>query len=98
MRTSRLTILAVAAAAMSSVGALAEQSQLGTISRLDEASGTIAISESKSGTVGSGASVPVQEYKVQDGLLFNALKEGDRVSFTVGDVGGVKTLTNVQKQ
>ena len=35
---------------------------------------------------------------LQDGLMFNALKEGDRISFTVEDIKRVKTVTKLQKQ
>jgi len=98
MRTSRATILGVAATAMFWLGALAQESRVGTISRLDEANGTIAISEAQSGTVGSSAGSPPQTYKLQDGLMFNALKEGDSISFTVEEIGGVKTVTKVQKR
>ena len=98
MRTSRAIILGVAATAMFSLGVLAQESRHGTISRLDEANGTIAISEAQAGTTGSSAGSPWQEYKLQDGLLFNALKEGDNISFTVEEKGGVKTVTKLQKQ
>jgi Cu/Ag efflux protein CusF len=98
MRTSRTIILGTAAATMFSLGAFAQEVRVGTISRLDEANGTIAISEAQAGTTGSGAGSSAQEYKAQDGLLFNALKEGDRVSFTVEEKGGVKTIAKVQKQ
>ncbi len=30
--------------------------------------------------------------------MFNALKEGDSISFTVEEIGGVKTVTKVQKR
>jgi Cu/Ag efflux protein CusF len=35
---------------------------------------------------------------VQDGLLFNALREGDKISFTVQEINGVKTITTLQKE
>jgi Cu/Ag efflux protein CusF len=31
-------------------------------------------------------------------LLFNAIKDGDRISFTVEERDGVKTVTKLQKQ
>ena len=98
MKTSRASVIGIIAAALLSAGASAQESRLGTISRLDEANGTIAIAEAQTGTVGSGAAAGLQEFKVQDGLLFNAFKEGDRVSYTAEDVGGVKTITKLQKQ
>ena len=98
MRTSRATILGVAATATLSFGALAQESRLGTISRLDEAKGTITISEARTGTTGSGAGSLSQEFKLQDGLMFNALQEGEKISFSVEEIGGVKTVTRLQKQ
>jgi hypothetical protein len=47
---------------------------------------------------GSGAATASQEFKLQDGLMYNALKEGDRISYTVQDIGGVKTVTKVERQ
>jgi hypothetical protein len=35
---------------------------------------------------------------VQDGLLFNSVQAGDKVAFTVDEIGGVKTITKLQKQ
>jgi Cu/Ag efflux protein CusF len=98
MTKSRLAILGAAALTLLSASALAQQSRLGTVTRLDEANGTIAIAAAQGGTVGSGAAANSEEFKAQDGLLFNALKEGDRVSFTVEETGGVKTITKLEKQ
>jgi Cu/Ag efflux protein CusF len=98
MPTSRLTILSAAALALLSASALAQQSRLGTVTRLDEANGTIAIAAAQGGTVGSGTAAGSEEFQAQDGLLFNALKEGDRVSFTVEEVGGAKIITKLEKQ
>jgi Cu/Ag efflux protein CusF len=98
MTMSRAAVIGIIAAALFSAGASAQESRLGTISRLDEANGTIAIAEAQTGTTGSGAATASQEFKAQDGLLFNAFKEGDRVSYTVKDIGGVKTITKLEKQ
>jgi Cu/Ag efflux protein CusF len=98
MTTLRTTILGMAATALFSLGALAQEPRTGTINRLDEANGTIAISEARAGTTGASAGSAWQEYKVQDGLAFNAFKEGDSVSFTVEEKGGVKTITKLEKR
>jgi Cu/Ag efflux protein CusF len=97
MRTSRAAVIGTIAT-LFSAGASAQESHQGTINRLDEATGTVAISEARTGTTGSGAGMAAQEYKLQDGLLFNALREGDRISFTVEEIRGVKTITKLQKQ
>ena len=39
-----------------------------------------------------------EDFKVQDGLVFNAFQVGDKVVFTATEVGGVKTITKLQKQ
>ena len=78
-------------------GANAQQSLTGTISKVDEAAGKMAIQQSQAGTVGTNSSA-AEEFKVQDGLLFNAVKPGDKVAVTVTEVGGVKTITKLEKQ
>jgi Cu/Ag efflux protein CusF len=93
------TILAGAALILvTSSGALAQEKLAGTISKVDEASGKIAIQQTQSGTVGANSGAAAEEFKVQDGLLFNAVQPGDKVVFTVTEVGGVKTITKLEKQ
>ena len=75
--------------------ALAQQAT-GTITKVDEEKGTISIQLTQGGTV--GGSRAVQEFEPQDGLLFNALKLGDKVTFTVSEVNGTKTITKLNKQ
>jgi len=97
MKSSPAMIFGAAATVMLSFAALAEESNTGTIARVDEAKGTIAISQVE-GTTGSSNGAATQEYKVQDGLLFNAVREGDKVSFTIENKDGNKTITKLQKQ
>jgi len=98
MRNFRAALIGFIAVALFSAGASAQESRLGTISRLDEANGIIGIAEAQTGTTGSGAGTAAQAFKVQDGLAFNAFKEGDRVSYTAEDIQGVKAVTKLQKQ
>ena len=98
MKSSRAIILSMAAAAMFSLGALAQETRQGTISRVDPSKGTIAVAETQSGTTGSSTMSGAQEYKLKDPLLFNAIKDGDRISFVAEDKDGVKTITKLQKQ
>jgi Cu/Ag efflux protein CusF len=78
--------------------ALAQQTRMGTISGVDEASGKIAIQQTPGGTVGANTGGTSEEFKVQDGLLFNSVHVGDKVAFTVDEIGGVKTITKLRKQ
>lgn len=97
MKIAKLVFAGAALTLLSSV-ALAQQSMTGTISKVDEANGKVAIQQSQSGTVGANSAGAAQEFKVQDGLVFNAIKPGDKVTFTVSDTGGVKTITKLEKQ
>jgi len=38
------------------------------------------------------------KFAVQDGLLFNALREGDKVMFISQKINGVNTITKLQKE
>lgn len=91
-------VLPVLAVTLISSAALAQQTLTGSVTKIDEPNGKITIQQAQSGTAGSGATGTAQDFKVQDGLLFNALQAGDKVSFTVADVDGVKTITKLQKQ
>ena len=89
-------ILATAIVVISS-GALAQQALTGSVTRIDEANGKITIQLAQSGTVGTSTAA-AEDFKVQDGLLFNAVKPGDKVAFTATEAGGVKTITKLEKQ
>jgi Cu/Ag efflux protein CusF len=65
----------------------------------DETTGSITILQSPDGTV--GANNPARssdKIAVQDGLLFNALREGDKVMFISQKINGVNTITKLQKE
>jgi Cu/Ag efflux protein CusF len=98
MRITKVILASAAAIAIISSGALAQQSQTGSISKVDEANGTITIQPTQGGTVGANTGGAASDFKVQDGLMFNALKPGDKVVFTATDTGGVKTITKLEKQ
>jgi Cu/Ag efflux protein CusF len=96
MRIVKIT-LATAIVAVSSA-ALAQQALTGSVTKVDEANGKLTIQQTQSGTVGTSTGGAAEDFKVQDGLLFNALLPGDKVVFTVTEVGGVKTITKLEKQ
>jgi Cu/Ag efflux protein CusF len=96
MKIARI-ILATAIVIISS-GALAQQALTGSITKVDEANGKITIQQAQSGTVGANTGGAAEDFKVQDGLLFNAVQPGDKVVFTATEVGGVKTITKLEKQ
>ena len=79
MKLTKIILAGAAAAAIVSSAAFAQQTGSGSITKVDEASGKIAIQQTQSGTVGANSG-GAAEFKVQDGLMFNALKPGDKVS------------------
>jgi Cu/Ag efflux protein CusF len=98
MKTAKVIFTATTLVLLSCSTGFAQQSMTGTISKVDEAGGKISIQQTQSGTVGASSSGAADEYKVQDGLVFNAVKPGDKVSFTVTENGGAKTITRLEKQ
>jgi hypothetical protein len=42
------------------------------------------------------ASGPVTDFKVQDGLIFNAVRYGDQVEITVESIEGAKTIVGLR--
>ena len=93
------TVMVAAAVALGfCAGAYAQQATLkGEITKLDEATGTLTLKQDQSGTVGGPAGATA-DYKVKDGLVFNAVKAGDKVQVTVDRVDGKPTITKLEKQ
>jgi Cu/Ag efflux protein CusF len=82
-----------------SFAASAQEARRGTVVGLDETTGSITVLQAQDGTV--GADDPARssdKFAVQDGLLFNALREGDKVIFTSQKINGVNTITKLQKE
>ena len=83
MDLTRANIVAFAIlSAVATTAATAQQTQDGSIANIDEPKGTITILLTPSGTVGANGANSTQEFRLQDGLLFNAFRYGDKVTFT----------------
>ncbi|HLG85266.1 MAG TPA: copper-binding protein [Bradyrhizobium sp.] len=86
------------------VPAVAQQQQglAGTITGINRLTGMVAITPTENGTVGSNAPAsapaPAEQFKVNDGALLDAVHAGDRVTYSVNDSGGVKTITKLDRQ
>jgi Cu/Ag efflux protein CusF len=98
MKIATIILAAAAATVLVSSAASAQEAVTGSITKIDELNGKITIQQTQGGTVGAAAGGATDDFKVQDGLLFNALQPGDRVVFTATEIGGVKTITKLQKQ
>ena len=96
MPTTRLIVIfAVLTLAASSASA---QQMRGSIEKVDEPRGSITVQRAQEGTVGANGTIGSEKFAVQDGLLFNAIREGDKISFTAQEINGVKTITTLQKE
>ena len=98
MKIATIILAAAAATVLVSSAASAQQAVTGSVTKIDEPNGKITIQQTQSGTVGATAGGATDDFKVQDGLLFNALQPGDKVVFTASEIGGVKTITKLEKQ
>ncbi len=96
----KLTEMMLAGALLATVPSmtLAQQAATGTISMIDRISGNIVIRQTQSGTVGaSDGGATEQQYKAAAGLL-DTVHVGDRISFSVSESGGNKTVTKIDRQ
>jgi Cu/Ag efflux protein CusF len=96
MRLAKTVLAAFMLAAISSA-TLAQQTLTGTVTTIDRINGTIAIQPTQSGTVGANTGGATERFKVQDGML-NTLHAGDKVTLSVSEIGGTKTVTKLEKQ
>jgi Cu/Ag efflux protein CusF len=100
MTLAKISLASAAAITIVSWGALAQENQnKGRITQLDHINGTITLQHASAGTVGAvGASSLVDEYKIQSGVASKDLHAGDEVDFTAAQIGGVLTITKIQKK
>jgi Cu/Ag efflux protein CusF len=70
----------------------------GVVTKGDESQGTIRIQSAQPGTVGGTSADTSEDFKVRDGLLFNALQRGDKVQFSMEQTNGAKTITKLEKR
>jgi Cu/Ag efflux protein CusF len=97
MRLAKTVLAAFMLMAISSV-TLAQQTLTGTVTTIDRINGTIAIQQTQSGTVGANTGGATEQFKVPDGGMLNTLHAGDKVTLSVSEAGGTKTITKLDKQ
>ncbi|THD73682.1 MAG: hypothetical protein E7813_02245 [Bradyrhizobium sp.] len=97
MKLAKLVLTTSLLLGMSSL-ACAQQTVTGTVTTIDRISGTIAIAQPQSGTVGaSTGGATEQQFKASDDLL-EKIHAGDRVTVSVTESGGKKTVTKIERQ
>jgi Cu/Ag efflux protein CusF len=99
MKAAKITLAAGAILATIGSAALAQQTTVATglITKIDRTTGMIAIQRTESGAVGTNTSGGAEQFKLQSGSL-EPWHAGDRVSYTATEIGGVKTITKIEKQ
>jgi Cu/Ag efflux protein CusF len=98
MRIAGMIVAATAAFAMIASSALAQEARNGMVTRIDRISGTIAVQQTPDGTVGANTGAATEQFKTQSGLSLEALHVGDRITYSVAEAGGVKTITKFEKK
>ena len=98
MRAAKIILASVMAVNVLMSAALAEEAMTGTVTQINRLNGTVAIQETQSGTVGASSGGAIQQFKVQDGQSLEAFHAGDRVTFSVVENNGAKTITKLQRQ
>jgi Cu/Ag efflux protein CusF len=93
-------VLASAAAFTLATAVYAQTYQTtGRIIKIDTANSKITLEHKQAGTVGAAAAKDlVDEYKLGKDLAIESFKPGDQVVYTESQVGGVWTVTRIQKQ
>jgi hypothetical protein len=86
----------VLVATLMSSASFAQQPVRGTVTEVDRINRTVAIRPTQSGTSGAAPAAP-EQFKVQGGLSLETVHAGDRVTVSVTETGGVKTITKVDK-
>jgi hypothetical protein len=97
---NRLAKLVIAGTAtlMLTGAAAAQENQTGQVTRVNRLDNTVAIRPVQSGTVGANTAGAEQEFKVKDGVSLEDLHAGNRITYSVTETGGTRTLTSFKKQ
>ena len=99
MKKNRSFLVAAVALTILSSATTAQQAMTnGVVTKVDEPHGTIRIQYGQPDTVGGTSVDASEDFKVKDGLLFNALQAGDKVKFSIVQVDDAKILIKLEKQ
>ena len=100
MKTIHITLATIVTFTLAGASTTsAQQVRSGVIAKIDESAGKITVRQiDAETTVGGTSAGRTADFKLQDGLLFNALRYGDKVVFTVEDINGAKTITKLEEK
>jgi copper binding protein CusF len=98
MKVARIISAGAVAVIVAGPAAWAQQAHTGVITEVNRLNNTIAIRQMQDGTVGANASGASDTFKIQSGISLDALHAGDRVSYSVSEAGGSRTITKIERQ
>jgi hypothetical protein len=98
MKIATIILAGVAALAIAGSEVQAQQALTGMVTKVDRIHGTVAILRTQSGTVGANAGSAAEELKAQGGVSLEDVHAGDRVTLSVTEAGGTKTITKIERQ
>ena len=75
----------------------AGKEQIGQVTQVNRLNNTIAVRPIQDGTVGASAAVS-EQFKVKDGVSLEDLHAGNRITYSVSDSAGTKTITKFKVQ
>ena len=78
--------------------AFAQDDQSGQVTQVNRLNNTIAIRPIQDGTVGANTAGSEQQFKIKDGVSLEDLHAGNRITYSVTDTGGTKTITKFKVQ
>jgi hypothetical protein len=97
MKPAKLILAGVMLATAPSL-ALAQQSLTGAVSMINRLDGTIVIKQTQGGTVGAGGGGATEQQFAASAAMLDSVHAGDRVTFTVSEAGGKKTITKIERE
>jgi hypothetical protein len=97
MKLAKLILAGAMLATVPSM-ALAQQSQTGTVSMINRLDSTIVIKQTQEGTVGASSGGATQQQFAASVEMLDSVHAGDRVTFTVDDRDGKKTITKIERE
>jgi len=97
MPIARMILAGVTALCMLTSVASAEP-LTGRVMGINRLTNTISIQQTQDGTVGASGAASTEEFKTQDGVSLENVHVEDRVTYSVSKVGGVKTITRIDRQ
>lgn len=98
MKIAGMVMAAAVALGIAGTPAFAQQTQTGMVTRIDRINGTVSIRQIQEGTVGAATDNAAEQFKIKDAARLNNLHAGDRVSYSVGDAQGTRTIVKIDKK